>query len=296
MNHQLRVLKQIPSSDGSAKYIFGTHDGFMFEGVSFLARGTRNLCLSSQIGCAYSCNHCATGALRWRRNLTAVEIVEQAALMCQTKPYDVLLLGMGEPFLNIDPILASIDLMIEKGAITGRRNVLIGSSGTPGLSCGLQKISVLADRPLLCFSIHGVPDDVRVSIIPHTRAYGLKMLRDDIQAYQTITADDVTLNYNPLHQINDSDANFEAFAAYVQGIKGAVRIIPWNPIPNSTWQPSSPNRVEALIKVLENHGVRNIYRPNYCRDIFGGCGQLGFLSESSHCGLFSSKASTAFTT
>lgn len=273
----IQVKEVIVSDAGSEKYLFSTGDGGLFEGVRIQTPTVINLCLSSQIGCSYECRHCATGLLNFKRNLSPEEMLKQAQEMAKCSSYDVLFLGMGEPYLNLPNILESISLMISDKGLSGYKQALIGSSGIPNLAKGLSMIAALDERPHLSFSIHGVPDDIRVRIIPHTTIYGLEKLERDVVAYQERTGDAVTFNYNPLDGINDSDDNYLAFAKWSKKFNCIVRVIPWNQVPGVGFRPSRQDRIERFFNILDDQGIYYIYRPNYGTDIYAGCGQLGRL-------------------
>lgn len=277
---EIKIKNQLTSCDGSTKYLFVSADDGVFEGIAFNAPKALNLCLSSQIGCAYQCTHCATGSIALKRNLSAREILEESRIMAKGAPFDVLFLGMGEPFLNLNNILESIDLMKQDGGLAQISDVLVGTSGVPQVSTGLKTLAKLLKRPNLCFSIHGVPNEVRTQIIPHTPSYGLAEMKRDILDYQERTGERVTLNYNPIHDINDSDENFTSFARWAKPFDCVVRIIPWNQIPNTKFRPSSDRRIEKFFQILAENEINYIYRPNYGTEIFGGCGQLGKLGYS----------------
>lgn len=284
MEELVTVEAALRSLDGSTKYLLRGRDGHAFEGVRFRANGVLNLCLSSQIGCAMSCRHCATGFLPLKRNLSRDEILAEAEIMAENEPYDVLFLGMGEPFLNLEAVLQSMHGMVASGGTHSFRNVLIGTSGVPAVSTGLRRIATLAERPYLSFSIHGYPDEIRQRIIPHARSYNLRQLGADVHWYCDATGDEVTFNYNPIAGVNDADETIDEFASWARDFRCVVRLIPWNPVPQTSFVPSGEDAMRRIFERLEHASVRFIYRPNHGTDTMGGCGQLGLLGYGNRVG------------
>lgn len=276
MSNVSLVSKHV-DAEGSAKYLFRMTDGALVEGVSFVASAAVNLCLSSQVGCAYRCSHCATGLLQFERNLSAEEMVAQAQQMVHGRAFDPLFLGQGEPFLNLDEVLRAIDLMVERSLIEAPRRALVGTSG---VARGWSPLAARTERPHLSVSVHGVPDEVRVRVIPHGRGYGLSRLERDLLAYQERTGDRVTLNYTPIREVNDSEENFVAFARFAQRLACTVRVIPYNPVAALPHRCSPPDRIARLVQTLAEHAVDCIQRPSAAVSVLGGCGQLGLLNRT----------------
>lgn len=272
----LSMITMQPDAQGSAKYLFRMADGSSVEGVRFAAPSGVNLCLSSQVGCAYRCTHCATGLLRFARNLSAEEMVAQAEQMAEGAPFDPLFLGQGEPFLNLTEVLAAIDVMVNRSMIASPCNALVGTSGIPR---GWSDLAAREERPHLSVSVHGVPDAVRVRIVPHGRRYGLDALQRDLLGYQDRTGDDVTLNYTPVASVNDSDENFADFARFARRFACTARLIPYNAIAALPHERSSPERLDRFFEILTDHGVNYVYRPSAAQAVLGGCGQLGLLGS-----------------
>jgi 23S rRNA (adenine2503-C2)-methyltransferase len=290
MTERLTIEGKYVDEDGNSKYVLRTRDGERVEGVRFAldqrltiqaqSPEERNLylCLSCQSGCPYTCVHCATGLLRFGRNLSAVEMVDEAILMADGAAFDPLFLGMGEPFLNLEEILRSIGMMIDAGVVRSMDTALVGTSG---VSRAWRQLETLLRRPRICVSIHGVPDVVRVRVIPHTKSYGLVSLERDLRSYQDKTGDQVTLNYTPLRGINDRDEDFEAFARWATTFDAITRIIPYNHFDGGHCAPASTERLEVFFRILRQHNIEFIYRPSAARRVLGGCGQLGLLSGPS---------------
>ena len=277
----LRIQHTFQDSDGALKYVFLTWDNQLIEGVRFDVGSTINVCLSSQVGCTFHCRHCATGILGFRRNLSAEEIFEQAEVMADGSICEPLFLGQGEPFLNIDNVMDALDELVLCGVTLTHRSALIGTSGVA------SDWSVLTSRgstPLLSVSIHGVPDSVRLRLLPQTRKCNLSAIANRILQYQRSSGETVSLNYTPVLGVNDSATNFEDFAKYASELSCTVRVIPYNPVPGSALRPTPVERVTRLIHTLEAQGVKYICRPSRGCDVLGGCGQLGLLHLASKSG------------
>jgi 23S rRNA (adenine2503-C2)-methyltransferase len=266
----LTLEEEAHASGGTVKALFTTHDGRPVEAVLMRYRdGRRSLCLSSQSGCPLTCTFCATGAMRFGRNLTASEILDQALHFRRMETLDhCVFMGMGEPMLNLDAVLAASAKLPDLG-ITSRRTAISTVGWVPG-------IDALREQPLpirLALSLHAPEDALRSEIMPVNDRYGL----DEVIAACTRFAEAkkrmVFVEYVMLAGVNDSYAQAVALAALLDRRLFKVNLIPYNPT-DSPYEGSGRAAIDAFRAALEEHGLGATVRLTRGRDIAAACGQL----------------------
>ena len=266
------------SSDGTLKTRFETRDGFPVEAVALRHRNRRTVCVSSQSGCPLACTFCATGSMGLGRNLRAGEITEQVLVMARLlrdrgeKVSNVVMMGMGEPFLNYDAVLAACRTLNDPdGFALGARQIAISTAGwIPG-------IDRLADEPMqvkLALSLHAPTDELRRTLMPVNRRYPLAELMAACRRYREKTNRRIFVEYLLLDGVNDSDREAEQLAHLLGGGAGFhVNLIAYNPT-GAGYTGSSQERVAGFAQVLASHGVKASYRRSHGKDIAAACGQL----------------------
>jgi 23S rRNA (adenine2503-C2)-methyltransferase len=266
------------SLDGTIKIAFRTTDGFPLEAVVMQHRSHRTACLSSQSGCPLACTFCATGAMGLGRNLTTGEIVEQLLVLARIvrdrglgRIGNVVMMGMGEPFLNYDAVLEACRLMTDPaGHGLGARHVAISTAGwVPG-------IERLAAEPLqlrLALSLHAPNDELRTQLMPVTKRYPLERLMSALREYRTQTGRRVFVEYLLLEDVNDSRREAAQLARLLGGDGFHVNLIAYNPTA-AAYRGSAPARVEAFAAELRRGGIQATYRRSHGADIEAACGQL----------------------
>jgi 23S rRNA (adenine2503-C2)-methyltransferase len=275
---ELEVTDERESRDGTIKLAFRTGDGFPLEAVVMRHRGHRTACLSSQSGCPLACTFCATGAMGLGRNLETGEIVEQLLVLARIvrdrgggRIGNVVMMGMGEPFLNYDAVLAACRLMTDPaGHGLGARHVAISTAGwVPG-------IERLAGEPLqlrLALSLHAPNDALRTQLMPVTKRYPLERLMAACRDYRTRTGRRIFVEYLLLDGVNDSRAEASQLARLLGGEGFHVNLIAYNPTA-AGYRGSPPERVDAFAAELRRRGVPATYRRSHGSDIEAACGQL----------------------
>jgi 23S rRNA (adenine2503-C2)-methyltransferase len=271
----LEVVTQREARDGTVKALFHTHDGHPVEAVLMRYRdGRRSLCLSAQSGCPLTCAFCATGSMRFGRNLTASEILDQALHFRRLEPVNhAVYMGMGEPFLNYDAVLQSARRLPDLG-IAHRRTTI----STVGWIPGLRRFVDEVEQPIrLALSIHAAAGELRSRLMPVNDRYPLDDVLAECRRYFELRRRKVFVEYVMLAGVNDSPAAARALAALLDPRAFKVNLIPYNPIPfesGGMFEGSSRETIEAFKRELERARIPATVRLTRGRDIEAACGQL----------------------
>jgi 23S rRNA (adenine2503-C2)-methyltransferase len=272
----LAVEHSATSRDGTVKTLFRTADGRPVEAVLMRYRdGRRSVCVSSQSGCPLTCTFCATGAMRFGRNLSSAEIVDQVLHFRRLEPVDHLVfMGMGEPLMNVDAVLGAAQLLPDVG-ITHRRTTVSTIGWLPGLEA-----FAACDMPLrLALSLHAPDDELRTRIMPVNERYPLDEVLAACRSHFERTNRTVFIEYVMLAGVNDAPSQARALASLLgAGRTFKVNLIPYNP--TGVYEGSSRETIAAFKAVLEEHGVRATVRLTRGRDIDAACGQLAAKSSA----------------
>jgi 23S rRNA (adenine2503-C2)-methyltransferase len=275
----LTVEHEAQARDGTVKALFRTHDGRPVEAVLMRYRdGRRSLCLSSQSGCPLTCTFCATGQMRFGRNLTASEIVDQALHFRRgIGPVDhAVFMGMGEPMMNLDGVVGACERLPDVG-ITHRRTAVSTVGWIPG-------IERLADTPMpvrLALSLHAADPALRSQLMPVNDRYPLPDVLAACAAYYERKRRRVFVEYVMLGGVNDSHPQAAALAEILDPAIYKVNLIPFNPT-GSQFRGSSPKAIDAFKAELERHGITATVRLTRGRDIDAACGQLAARAQSTN--------------
>ncbi len=274
----LEVVTERESRDGTVKALFRAADGHPVEAVLMRYRdGRRSLCLSSQSGCPLTCTFCATGAMRFGRNLTASEIVDQALHFRRREPVNhAVYMGMGEPFLNVDAVLGSATRLPDLG-VTHRRTTI----STVGWLPGLRRFVDEVEQPVrLALSLHTADPAKRSELMPVNDRYPLEDVLAECRRYFELRRRKVFVEYVMLAGVNDSPANARALASVLDGRSFKVNLIPYNP--TGLYAGSSRETIERFKQVLERARIPATVRLTRGRDIEAACGQLAAAPRQSN--------------
>jgi 23S rRNA (adenine2503-C2)-methyltransferase len=266
----LEVEAEARSRDGTVKALFSTHDGHPVEAVLMTYRdGRRSLCLSSQSGCPLTCTFCATGQMRFRRNLTTYEIVDQALHFRRLGPVShAVFMGMGEPMLNLDSVLGAAARLPDLG-ITHRRTTV----STVGWLPGLQRFVDDVSEPIrLALSLHAPDDALRSQLMPVNERFPLADVLAECRRYVTLRRRKVFVEYVMLAGVNDRVEQARQLAALLEPHSFKVNLIPYNP--TGAYDGSSRKAIDAFKRVLDRAGLPSTVRLTRGRDIDAACGQL----------------------
>lgn len=278
------ALRQFVSRDGAVRYVLGLHDGTTIEAVYMPEEHRTTLCLSSQVGCAVDCRFCFTGLLGVKRNLTAGEIVGQVLALAAAQgiprraPFNVVFMGMGEPLLNLGPVMKAVGILADPDGVgVALRRITISTAGI------VPRIRDLAREPLrpkLAVSLNASNEEQRTALMPLNRKYPLRDLLDVCRAYPLRPRERLTFEYVLLDGLNDSDADAARVAEILRGIRSKVNLIPYNAGPELPYRPSPLARVLAFQQILAERRVPAFIRISRGQDISAACGQLSLAGSA----------------
>jgi 23S rRNA (adenine2503-C2)-methyltransferase len=266
----LAVEEEATSADGTVKVLFRTADGHPVEAVLMRYRdGRRSVCVSSQSGCPLTCTFCATGSMRFGRNLKAWEILDQVLHFRRIEPVDHLVfMGMGEPFINFEEVLEAARRLPDVG-ITHRRTTISTIGWMPGLTRFVDEV----EEPIrLAISIHAADPRLRSKIMPVNDRYPLPAVLDECRRYFELRRRKVFVEYVMLGGVNDSPENARELAAFLDPKVFKVNLIPYNP--TGSFEGSSREAIAAFKHVLDRARIPSTVRLTRGRDIAAACGQL----------------------
>ncbi len=270
----LVLLKRQVSSDGTEKYLFGLEDGEKIETVLIPDRRRLTLCISSQVGCALGCRFCLTGTIGFRRNLRAHEIVDQflqvQQLVGSRRITNIVLMGMGEPLLNLDNVAEALWRLTALVGLSRRRITL----STAGIVPGIRALPEKAPRVKLAISLNATTEDVRSMLMPVNRKYPLNELLRACREYPLEPRARITFEYVLIKGLNDSVEDACRLIGLLAGIPSKVNLIPFNPHPGADLEAPDEQTIKEFISVLESSPVTVTLRRSRGQDISGACGQL----------------------
>ena len=266
----LAVERQARASDGTVKALFATADGRSVEAVLMRYRdGRRSICVSSQSGCPLTCSFCATGRMKFGRNLTAAEIVDQALHFRRSERLDhCVFMGMGEPMMNLDAVLAACRRLPDLG-ITPRRTAI----STVGWVPGIDRLAASALPIRLALSLHAPENSLRSELMPVNDRYPLADVLAACERYHRARRRMVFVEYVMLAGVNDSTRQAEQLATLLDPRIYKVNLIPYNPA-GGEFEGSDRDRIAAFRAALERGGLRATVRLTRGREIAAACGQL----------------------
>ncbi|MBV9715828.1 MAG: 23S rRNA (adenine(2503)-C(2))-methyltransferase RlmN [Solirubrobacterales bacterium] len=270
----LSPRREAHARDGTVKTLFETSDGRLVEAVLMRYRdGRRSLCLSSQSGCPLTCTFCATGRMRFGRNLTSSEILDQALHFRRLGRVDhAVFMGMGEPMINLDAVLGACERLPDLG-VTHRRTAISTVGWVPG-------INRLAESPMpirLALSLHAADPALRSQLMPVNDRYPLAEVLAACRAFYERKRRKVFIEYVMLAGVNDAHGQAVQLAEILDPRIYKVNLIPYNPT-DAPYAGSSAKAIDAFRAELERRGLEATVRLTRGRDIDAACGQLAASS------------------
>lgn len=278
------IIQQLDSADGTRKFLIKVSGGSVVETV-FIPEGERGtLCVSSQVGCSLDCSFCATGKQGFDRDLTPAEIIGQVWLAAKSfnqfepgarrRITNVVLMGMGEPLLNFEPVVDAMNLMMHDNAygISKRRVTL----STSGVVPALDRLSEYTDA-CLAISLHAPNDALRNELVPINKKYPIAMLLDSAKRYIEALPDThrrITIEYTLIDQVNDRPWHAQELAELLRDVPVKINLIPFNPFNLSNYRRVSNNALRRFQDILMQEGYITTVRTTRGEDIEAACGQL----------------------
>ncbi|MFC1752718.1 23S rRNA (adenine(2503)-C(2))-methyltransferase RlmN [Thermoproteota archaeon] len=272
----LSVKERFSSRDGTKKYLFALDDGHTIESVLIPFQERNTVCVSTQVGCKYACEFCASGKLGFIRNLTQSEILNQIGFIKNElkgkRISNIVFMGIGEPFDNYDNVLHSIDIINSPyGFNIGQRKITIS---TAGVIDGIKRLGREGLQVELSISLHSADEKKRSSIMPINRKYPLTKLKPVLKEFIKLTKRKITFEYMLLGGFNVGEDDAERLVSYIRGLHCCVNLIPCNPVSKSQFK--QPDKLEALFfkdYLIKNKVEVTIRKPRG-QDIQAACGQL----------------------
>jgi 23S rRNA (adenine2503-C2)-methyltransferase len=266
------------SRDGTVRYLLRLADGKTVEAVFIPERERDTLCISSQVGCPVDCKFCLTALMGIERNLTAGEIVGQVLHLCRvhrleprTRPLNIVMMGMGEPLLNLEAAGRAIQLMADpEGLAIPLRRITVSTSG---IIPKIEEFARLSARPRLAVSLNASTQESREALMPITRKHTLAQLIAACERFPLRPWERLTFEYVLLRGVNDSDEDARRVTRLLGNIKAKVNVIALNPGPGIPFEAPSEERVLAFQAVIQRAHPCFVRRPRG-QDIFAACGQL----------------------
>lgn len=261
------------AADGTVKYLLKLAGGHIIETVGMPTAKRLTVCVSSQVGCPMACDFCATGKGGFLRNLYIHEIVDQVLTVQEDfdrRVSNIVFMGMGEPLLNAEPVVAAIRCLNQDVGIS-QRAITLSTVGIPG------RIRKLADEQLqvtLAVSLHASNQPQRIRLIPSAKAYPLSALLDECRDYVKLTGRRVTFEYILLAGLNDRPQNAQELAQHLRGFQSHVNLIPYNPIDEADYQRPSEASIREFVAELEARHIAVSVRYSRGLEENAACGQL----------------------
>ena len=273
-------------SDGglTEKALHRLADGALVESVlmHYPARGRQRerhtLCISSQAGCAVGCPFCATGELGFTRDLETAEIVDQVRHAARRLATDgkrltnVVFMGMGEPLLNLDRVLESVDALNDRRRFgLGARHITVSTSGVVP---GIRRLTALGPQFTLAVSLHAARDALRDVLVPLNRRWPVAEVVEAARDHARATGRRVSYETTMIGGVNDTPVDAQAMADLLRGDHAHVNLIPMNPVAHTPWSASPDDVIERFAATLREAGIQTTIRRNRGQEIGAACGQL----------------------
>lgn len=286
---EIELVEARRSIDGSHKFIFKLDDSSEIETVYIPDGDRKTVCVSSQVGCPLACKFCATGMLlRYRRNLKAWEIADQVMqvkkFMINLNPNfrvtNVVFMGMGEPMLNMEEVLKSIEILTSHiGPNIGARKITVSTVGIPE---GILKLAEFERQVKLAVSLHTAIQEKREHIMPVAKKYPLTILKNSLIEFQKKKKRWITFEIVHLPGVNDGEEDVIALEHFLSGLGAKINVIPFNPFPGAQFRAPRRNEIERFLKRLSKLPYPVTLRKSRGRDIKGACGQLALLRKNAN--------------
>jgi 23S rRNA (adenine2503-C2)-methyltransferase len=272
-----QIVSRQCSNDGTEKFLLELGDGSRIESVFIPDTPANTFCVSTQVGCAMACAFCLTGKMGLVRHLTAGEIAGQVRVLAEAlglrdKPFNIVLMGMGEPLHNYDETMKALRILADKEglAVPPRRVTL----STVGLLPALERLAREPIMPNLAISLHAATDVQRGALVPINRKYGINEIIDACTRFPLKRRSRITFEYVLLAGVNDRPEDARKLAKLLAGVKSKVNLIPLNAAAGIPFERPSDEAVDRFARILSERGLTVSVRKSRGRDIRAACGQL----------------------
>ncbi|MCF8361579.1 MAG: 23S rRNA (adenine(2503)-C(2))-methyltransferase RlmN [Prolixibacteraceae bacterium] len=265
-------LKVQESKDGTKKYLFPTAHNKFIETAMIPDKNRKTVCVSSQVGCKMGCLFCMTGKQGFNGQLTAGEIVNQVQMIDEVEEINnIVYMGMGEPFDNLDEVLKSIEILTaEWGYAMSPRRITVSSIGiVPALKRFLDE-----SKCNLAISVHTPFDEERQKLMPVEVAYPLKDIMNEIRSFDFDSQRKVSFEYIVFGGLNDTPLHVKEMARLLNGIRSHINLIRFHPIPGTPLEKTNESRLQQFKDELNNKGLLTTIRASRGQDIYAACGLL----------------------
>ena len=277
--NNVEIHKAEQSSDKTIKYSLKLHDNKLVEGVIIPSRKRLTACISSQAGCSLACTFCATGTLKLERNLNFTEIYDQVYILNEQaklkfgKPLsNIVYMGMGEPLLNYENLIKSIDLITnDRGLGMSPKRITVSTAGIA------KMIKKLADDEVkfnLALSLHTANNEKRNNIMPINESIDLSKLEEAIKYFYDKTGTRVTYEYILFDGVNDTLEDAKKLVNFCKKAPCKINLIEYNPVDGFPFKKSSNKKTNNFIEFLEERNIIVNLRKSKGKDINAACGQL----------------------
>lgn len=281
---QFKVSRSLLSKDGTRKWLFKLEDGKEIETVYIPDKNRGTICVSSQVGCSLSCSFCHTGTMKFSRNLSTSEILGQVMYVKnflkdwnnktdKKKITNIVFMGMGEPLLNYDNVIKSINVLTDqKGLAFSKRKVTLSTSGVVPKILDFKEDTDVN----LAVSFHAAFDEIRDILVPINKKWPIANLLDALKEYSKKRMHKrITFEYIMLEGINDSIKDAKELVKLIKPYRAKINLIPFNPWPGSNYKASSPDQINVFKKFILDEGklVATVRLPRG-DDVLAACGQL----------------------
>jgi len=272
-----KVVADDRSVDGTRKFLLELADRRRIEAVFIPDTPSMTFCISAQVGCAMACDFCLTGKMGLVRNLTAGEIAAQVRVLASATqlldhPFNIVLMGMGEPLHNYDNTMKALRMLhSEHGLAVSPRRVTLS---TVGIVPGLERLAHEPLMPNLAVSLHATTEEQRTVLVPPNRKYPLADILDVCRRFPLKKRSRITFEYVLLDGVNDTPEDARRLVRLLTGIKAKVNLIALNPAPGIPYERPSDQRVDRFAQILADRHITVSVRKSRGRDIRAACGQL----------------------
>ncbi len=272
-----RIVNDETSVDGTRKFVLELADNRRIESVFIPDTPSMTFCISTQVGCAMSCGFCLTGKMGLVRNLTAGEIAGQVRVLAAATglldfPFNIVLMGMGEPLHNYDETMKALRILhCEHGLAVSPRRVTLS---TVGIVPGLERLAAEPLLPNLAISLHATTDEQRTKLVPPNKKYPLADILDACRRFPLKKRSRITFEYVLLDHVNDTPDDARRLVKLLAGLKAKVNLIPLNPAPGIPFGRPSDARVDRFAQILADRHITVSVRKSRGQDIRAACGQL----------------------